>query len=66
MIEPAESVSPEEIEAFCDAMLAIAQEAETDPELITSAPHDTPVGRVDEARAARNLRVTWTPDEDNE
>ena len=35
------------------------------PELVTSAPHDTPVGRVDEVRAARNLKVTWTPEEEN-
>jgi len=63
MIEPAESVAPDEVEAFCDAMLAIAKEAESDPELVKSAPHDTPVGRVDEVRAARNLKVTWTPEE---
>jgi glycine dehydrogenase subunit 2 len=63
MIEPAESAAPEEVEAFCDAMLAIAKEAETDPELVKTAPHDTPVGRVDEVRAARNLKVTWTPEE---
>ena len=63
MIEPAESVPPEEIEAFCDAMLAIAREAEDDPELVRSAPHDTPVRRVDEVRAARKLRVRWTPDD---
>ena len=64
MIEPAESVAPDEIEAFCDAMLAIAEEAESDPGLVRSAPHDTPVGRVDEVRAARNLKVTWTPDDE--
>ncbi|MCJ7755615.1 MAG: hypothetical protein MUP13_13715, partial [Thermoanaerobaculales bacterium] len=64
MIEPAESVAPEEIEAFCDAMLAIAKEAESNPELVKTAPHDTPVGRVDEVRAARNLKVTWTPDDE--
>jgi glycine dehydrogenase subunit 2 len=64
MIEPAESVAPEELEAFCDAMLAIAGEAETDPELVKSAPHNTPVRRVDEVKAARNLKVTWTPDEE--
>jgi len=45
-------------------MLAIAKEAESDPQLVKSAPHDTPVGRVDEVRAARNLKVTWTPEED--
>jgi len=63
MIEPAESVAPEEVEEFCEAMLAIAREAETDPELVKSAPHDTPVSRVDEVRAARNLKVTWKPEE---
>ena len=63
MIEPAESVDPEEVEAFCDAMLAIAGECENDPDLVKSAPHDTPVKRVDEVRAARNLKVRWTPEE---
>ena len=68
MIEPAESVGPEEVEEFCDAMLAIAREAEENPELVRSAPHDTPVSRVDEVRAARKLKVRWTPegDEDSE
>jgi glycine dehydrogenase subunit 2 len=63
MIEPAESVPPEEIDAFCDAMLAIAAEVEADPEVVRSAPHDTPVSRVDEVRAARQLKVRWTPEE---
>jgi glycine dehydrogenase subunit 2 len=59
MIEPTESAGPEEVEAFCDAMLAIAREAEENPELVKTAPHDTPVRRVDEVRAARNLVVRW-------
>jgi glycine dehydrogenase subunit 2 len=62
MIEPTESVSPEEVEVFCDAMLAIAREAEENPELVRSAPHDTPVSRVDEVRAARKLKVRWDPE----
>jgi glycine dehydrogenase subunit 2 len=62
MIEPAESVPPEEIDVFCDAMLAIAKEAEENPELVRSAPHETPVSRVDEVRAARKLKVRWTAD----
>jgi glycine dehydrogenase subunit 2 len=61
MIEPAESVSPDEVEAYCDAMLEIAREARRDPELVRTAPHDTPVRRVDEVRAARNLKVRWLP-----
>lgn len=60
MIEPTESVGPEEIDAFCDAMSAIAKEAEETPELVTSAPHETPVRRVDEVQAARNLKVRFT------
>ena len=63
MIEPTESSPPEEVEAFCDAMLAIAKEAADNPDLVRSAPHETPVSRVDEVRAARNLRVRWTPPE---
>ena len=63
MIEPTESASPEEVEAFCDAMLEIAREAERDPELVKSAPHATPVRRVDEVRAARSLKVRWKPEE---
>jgi glycine dehydrogenase subunit 2 len=64
MIEPTESAPPEEVSAFCDAMLAIAQEAHDNPELVRTAPHDTPVRRVDEVRAARNLSVRWTPSTD--
>jgi glycine dehydrogenase subunit 2 len=59
MIEPTESPAPEEVEAFCEAMLAIAREAETNPEQVTSAPHDTPVRRVDEVRAARQPILRW-------
>jgi glycine dehydrogenase subunit 2 len=63
MIEPTESVSPDEVEIFCDAMLQIAREVEENPELVRTAPHDTPVRRVDEVGAARNLKVRWTPDQ---
>jgi glycine dehydrogenase subunit 2 len=66
MIEPTESVSPDEVEAFCDAMLEIAREIENSPDVVKTAPHDTPVGRVDEVRAARNLKVTWQPEEGGE
>jgi len=63
MIEPTESASPEEVTAFCDAMLEIAREVERDPQLVKSAPHDTPVRRVDEVRAARALKVRWRPED---
>jgi glycine dehydrogenase subunit 2 len=61
MIEPTESEPKEELDAFCDAMLKIAREAEEDPQLVKSAPHTTPVKRLDEARAARNPILRWTP-----
>ncbi|HUP47786.1 MAG TPA: aminomethyl-transferring glycine dehydrogenase subunit GcvPB [Thermoanaerobaculia bacterium] len=59
MIEPTESEPKEELDAFCEAMLAIAREAEERPELVRSAPHTTPVRRLDEARAARNPVLRW-------
>ncbi len=59
LIEPTESESKESIDAFCDAMIAIAREAETDPDLVRSAPHVTPVRRLDEATAARKPILRW-------
>jgi glycine dehydrogenase subunit 2 len=59
MIEPTESEPKEELDAFCDAMLAIARECEERPELVRSAPHTTPVRRLDEARAARQPVLRW-------
>jgi len=61
MIEPTESEPKEELDAFCEAMLQIARESEESPELVRSAPHTTPVRRLDEARAARNPILRWTP-----
>ena len=60
MIEPTESEPKEELDAFCDAMIAIAREAEERPELVRSAPHTTPVRRLDEARAARQPVLRWS------
>ena len=62
MIEPTETESPETLDGFCDAMIAIAQEAKDDPELVKSAPHSTPVRRLDEARAARKPVLRWQAD----
>jgi glycine dehydrogenase subunit 2 len=53
MIEPTESEPREELDAFVDAMIAIAKECEDSPEVVLSAPHTTPVRRLDEAGAAR-------------
>jgi len=53
MIEPTESESKATLDAFCDAMIKIAKECETDPEIVKTAPHNTPVRRLDETKAAR-------------
>lgn len=53
MIEPTETESLETIDAFIAVMRRIAEEAKTDPEMLHSAPHNTPVGRPDETAAAR-------------
>jgi glycine dehydrogenase subunit 2 len=55
MIEPTETESKETLDAFADALLKIAAEARTTPELLKEAPHNTPVGRLDEVKAAKEL-----------
>jgi glycine dehydrogenase subunit 2 len=53
MIEPTESEAKETLDSFIEAMLAIAREAATDPELVKEAPHNRPVRRLDEVRAVK-------------
>jgi glycine dehydrogenase subunit 2 len=59
MIEPTETETPETLDSFVDAMLAIAREAKENPDLVKTAPHSTPVKRLDEARAARKPILRW-------
>jgi glycine dehydrogenase subunit 2 len=59
MIEPTESEAKETLDEFIDAMLAIAREAADSPELLHEAPHDRPVRRLDEVRAAKNPIVRY-------
>ncbi len=54
MIEPTETESKETMESFAEAMKTISEEAQTNPEILHSAPHSTPVSRMDEVGAARN------------
>jgi glycine dehydrogenase subunit 2 len=61
MIEPTETESKDTLDQFIAAMEAIAREARENPELLRSAPHRTPVGRLDEARAARRPVLRWQP-----
>ena len=60
MIEPTESESQEELDAFIDAMKRIAQEAAEQPDLLHQAPTSTPVRRLDETTAARKPVLRWT------
>ncbi len=63
MIEPTESESLEGLDRFVEAMLAIAEEAREDPELVRTAPHHTRRTRLDETRAARQPVLRWQPEE---
>ena len=62
MIEPTETEGKAGLDAFIAAMREIAREAEEDPNIILQAPHTTPVRRVDEVAAARNLVLRWGPE----
>ncbi|MBR6867653.1 MAG: aminomethyl-transferring glycine dehydrogenase subunit GcvPB [Prevotella sp.] len=59
MIEPTENESVETIDGFIAVMRQIALEAQTDPELVKSAPHLTPIGRVDDVLAAKHPITTY-------
>lgn len=61
MIEPTETEPLAQLDALADAMIAIAAEAEADPDLVRGAPYTTPVRRLDEASAARNPQLRWQP-----
>ncbi len=61
MIEPTESESREELDLFIDAMRAIAAEVDESPEVVTDAPHNTRVSRMDETAAARKPILRWKP-----
>ena len=59
MIEPTESESKETIDAFIEVLRQIAEEAKNNPEEVKTAPHNTPVGRVDDVLAAKHPILTW-------
>ncbi|MBD3334979.1 MAG: aminotransferase class V-fold PLP-dependent enzyme [Candidatus Eisenbacteria bacterium] len=61
MVEPTESERPDTLERFAEVMKAIAREAEEKPEALTEAPRRTPVRRMNEAAAARTLKLRWEP-----
>ncbi len=61
MIEPTETESKASLDAFVAAVEQIVDEIAKDPELVKTAPHNAPVGRLDEVRAARQLDLRWRP-----
>ena len=61
LIEPTETESIDTLDAFADALAAIAAEAATEPDVARGAPHTAPVRRLDEATAARQPNLRWRP-----
>ncbi len=59
MIEPTETESRESLDFLADAFIQIAKEAETEPDKVRRAPHTTPVGRLDEVKAAKDLDIAF-------
>jgi len=59
LIEPAETESKETLDAFVEAMKEILEEAHTQPEMVKGAPYATPVRRLDDVKAARELDLVW-------
>lgn len=62
MVEPTETESRETMDHFIGAMKMIAEEARTNPQIFKTAPHNTPVRRIDEVAAVKNPILKWTPD----
>ena len=61
MIEPTETESKQTIDEFVEAMIKIAEEADVNPEIVKSAPHNTFVSRLDETMAVKNLNLRYEP-----
>lgn len=61
LIEPTETESKETLDAFVQAMVAVKREAESQPDLVKSAPHKLPSRRLDDVKAARELDLVWKP-----
>lgn len=61
LIEPTETEAKEDLDRFCEAMIAILREMIHEPEKLTSAPLTMPVRRLDDVRAAKQLDLVWNP-----
>jgi glycine dehydrogenase subunit 2 len=61
LIEPTETESKEDLDRFCEAMIAIRNEMEREPEMLHGAPRSLPVRRLDDVHAAKNLDLSFKP-----
>jgi glycine dehydrogenase subunit 2 len=61
LIEPTETEAKEDLDRFCEAMIAILREMEQEPGKLSAAPHTMPVRRLDDVRAAKQLDLVWKP-----
>jgi glycine dehydrogenase subunit 2 len=59
LVEPTETETKAELDAFVDALVAIQREAENQPDMVRGAPYSLPVGRLDDVKAARELDLIW-------
>ncbi len=59
MIEPTDSESKETLDQFIEVMKIIRKEADENPDILKSAPHNTPVRRLDEVKAIKELKIRW-------
>jgi glycine dehydrogenase subunit 2 len=59
LIEPTETEAVENLDSMADAFLAIAKEVRENPAIVLGAPSTTPISRVDDALAARNLNISY-------
>jgi glycine dehydrogenase subunit 2 len=60
MIEPTESESKETLDSFANALKRIAREVVENTDVVRTAPHTTPVGRLDRVKAVKELNLRWT------
>ena len=64
LIEPTETETKEILDDFVAAMVKIAAEAKSTPDIVKGAPYSLPVRRLDDVKAARDLDLTWKPADD--
>jgi glycine dehydrogenase subunit 2 len=59
LVEPTETETKESLDAYAQALKSICEEIKTNPEIVKDAPHTTPIRRVNDVYAARNININW-------